>query len=243
MTENRDFQYVGGELELFAQARNWKRYWRSQIVSFLEGDVLEVGAGIGNNTRGLRSDGQRRWVCLEPDKLLLAQMRSDFEASPPPARCEPVEGTLADLDQGQRFHAILYVDVLEHIPDDRAELERAASHLLPGGHLVILSPAHQWLFSKFDSAIGHFRRYTKASLLALTPAGLTPRRSRYLDSCGLWLSLGNRLLARQSLPTPKQILFWDRVVIPISRILDPLLGYAVGKSVLVVWVKPTAARP
>ena len=51
------------------------------------------------------------------------------------------------------------------------------------------------------------------------------------------LSLANRLLLQQKLPTLKQILFWDKRVIPLSRILDPVLGYRVGKSILGVWQK------
>lgn len=72
--------------------------------------------------------------------------------------------TLAALPRDSRFDTILYIDVLEHIADDRAELVEAARRLNPGGYLVVLSPAHQWLFTAFDAAIGHVRRYTAKSL-------------------------------------------------------------------------------
>ena len=237
MSGKNEFHYVGGELELFAEARNWKAYWRSQIEPLLCGDVLEVGAGLGANTQLLRSGRQANWLCLEPDRALLDHLRVCFETQPPAAACEIMHGTVADLDQGRQFDAILYIDVLEHIEDDRAELERAAGHLKPGGHLIVLSPAHQWLFSKFDEQIGHFRRYTRRSLLAIAPPGLRVRRAVYLDSCGLSLSLGNRLFLRQSLPHRRQIRFWDRVVVPVSRVLDPLLARSFGKTVLAVWVR------
>ena len=61
------------------------------------------------------------------------------------------------------------------------------------------------------------------------------KRAVYLDSCGLCASLGNRLLLQQNLPTANQILFWDRRLVPVSRILDPLLFFKVGKSILGVW--------
>ena len=41
-----------------------------------------------------------------------------------------------------KFDAILYIDVLEHIEDDRAEMARAAARLKPGGALIVLAPAH-----------------------------------------------------------------------------------------------------
>ena len=222
-------------MELFAQARNWKDYWSSLLLPYLQGDVLEAGAGIGTNTRILRNNRQQRWVCLEPDRRLLEQLKSGLERQQAQGLCELFRGTVADLTAGERFDAILYIDVLEHIADDRSELSRAATHLKPGGYLVVLAPAHTWLFSRFDASIGHYRRYTKKTLLAAAPRSLKPKRVIYLDSCGLCASLGNRLLLQQNLPTANQILFWDRRFVPVSRILDPLLFFKVGRSILAVW--------
>jgi SAM-dependent methyltransferase len=229
--------YPGGELGLFAHATNWKKYWSSRLLPYLQGDVLEVGAGIGANSQLLRSDRQRRWVCLEPDAQLLAQARSALATDPLLAKCEFVAGTVADLDLRERFDAILYIDVLEHIEDDAAELRRVTPHLKDAAKLIVLSPAHAWLFSPFDAAIGHYRRYTRKTLLAAAAPGLALERVLYLDACGLLASLGNRLLLRQDLPTLKQILFWDRVLVPMSRWLDPLCRFHLGKSILAVWTK------
>jgi SAM-dependent methyltransferase len=226
--------YVGNELELFAHARNWKRYWGAIVASSLRGDVLEVGAGLGANTRLLRplSPNARRWVCLEPDSRLLDQLRIA-----PPQGIEPRLGTLANLARNELFDAILYIDVLEHIPDDAAELRHAAAHLREHGRLIVLSPAHQWLFSPFDSAIGHCRRYTRRSLKRAAGGigSLRLEHSWYLDSFGFFASAANRLLLRQSMPTLRQILFWDRLLVPISRLLDPLLFRCFGKSVIAIW--------
>ena len=41
------------------------------------------------------------------------------------------------------FDCILYIDVLEHIENDRQELIEAKKRLKPGGRLIILAPAHQ----------------------------------------------------------------------------------------------------
>jgi hypothetical protein len=109
--------------------------------------------------------------------------------------------------------------------------------LRPGGRVLVLSPAHQWLFSEFDRAIGHFRRYTRGALRAITPAGATVERLIYLDSVGLLASLGNRLLLKKSMPTARQIGIWDGMMVPLSRALDLVLLHSVGKSVLAVWKK------
>ncbi len=234
MTEQH---YVGGELELFAAAERWKSYWASRIAPYLRGAVLEVGAGLGSNTPLLRRGADSRWVCLEPDPALATALR----AAVAPA-AEVRTGTVASLDAGELFDCILYIDVLEHIGPDREEVEHAARHLRPGGHLIVLSPAHGWLFSPFDRAIGHYRRYTTGALRALTPATLRVERCFYLDSVGMLASAANRLLLRQSLPNAGQIRLWDRVMVPCSRLLDPCLGYSVGKSVVCVWKREGGER-
>ncbi len=228
--------YVGTELELFAQAVNWKSYLRRLIVPHFGPEVLEVGAGIGGTTRVLYDGAVTRWVCHEPDPALATTLR----AGPLPAACEVVVGTLANLPEGAAFDTILYIDVLEHIEDDRAELERAARRLKPGGRLVVLSPSHQFLYTPFDRAIGHYRRYSRATLRAAAPAGLAEVRLSYLDAAGLLLSLGNRVVLRSAMPTASQIAFWDGCVVPISRFLDPLFAHRVGKSILGVWRRSDA---
>lgn len=226
-----EFTYVGSELEIFERAVRWKRYFARHIAPFIQGDVLEVGAGIGANNRIFTGLDFKRWTCLEPDPILLQQLSASL---PDRSRFEPVAGTLEDLP-GRRFDAILYLDVLEHIEDDRGEMRRAAEHLKEGGRVIVLAPAHPWLFTPFDTAVGHFRRYTKKTLAAAAPPGLRAEKLIYLDSVGLAASLANRLLLKSAMPSHAQIQTWDRLMVPASRILDPLLGNRAGKSVLGVW--------
>jgi SAM-dependent methyltransferase len=225
--EPPSFEYVGSELLLFEKAVNWKRYWTVQIAPFVHGSVLEAGAGIGSNTKLLAGLSYRSWTSLEPDAALAAQIEL------PTALHRKTTGTIADLPGS--FDTIVYIDVLEHIEDDAAEMARAAARLSPGGHLIVLAPAHAFLYAPFDAAVGHFRRYSRASLRRAAPTGLRESKVIYLDAVGLLASAANRLLLRQSLPTEGQILTWDRLMIPISRAIDPLLGHRLGKSVLGVW--------
>jgi hypothetical protein len=120
-------------------------------------------------------------------------------------------------------------------------MTRAAGHLRAGGHLIVLSPAWPFLFSPFDSAIGHYRRYTRASLRsAARPAGLAEKEMIYLDCAGMLASAANRLLLRSSMPTLEQILLWDRRLVPVSERIDRLFGEHIGKTIVGVWEKPDA---
>ncbi len=172
---------------------------------------------------------------MEPDAELAGRLERSLAVEPLEVPTRVCVGTVAQLDSGSRFDTLLYIDVLEHIDDDRSELAGAGERLRAGGRLVVLAPAHNALYSEFDRAIGHFRRYDRGMMRRIAPSGLVERHSEYLDAAGMLLSLGNRLVLRSGQPTLGQVRFWDRRVVPVSRVLDPLLGRMVGKSVLMVW--------
>ncbi|MBE9227339.1 class I SAM-dependent methyltransferase [Phormidium sp. LEGE 05292] len=232
-----NYSYVGNELELFRYATNWKAYYSSMIQPFLGKEVLEVGAGIGATTELLCKGKQARWLCLEPDAILASDLNSLLLGGRLPKCCDLLKGTLLDLSETELFDSIVYIDVLEHIKDDRTEVELAASHLKPGGFLIVLSPAHQWLFTPFDAAIGHYRRYNKSSLSAVIPGNLQEIQLQYLDSVGLIASLANKLILKSKMPTLQQIKIWDKKMVPLSKIIDPLLKYYLGKSIMGIWQK------
>jgi len=235
--------YLGLELDLFVDAHAWRRYWASFVRPQLGRRVLEVGAGIGSSTLALWQPAVERWLAVEPDPALAQRLEQRLQALGP-ARPAIHRGTLASLPAGERFDTVLYIDVLEHLEDDAAEVAAAVGFLAPGGRLIVLSPAHPWLFSPFDAAIGHFRRYTRRGLRQLLSPHLTLERVRNLDSLGVALSLGNRLLLRRAAPTARQIAFWNRAVVPLSPLADPLLLHRLERSVVAIARRPSCpGRP
>ena len=232
-----EFKYEGDELSLFQHASNWKAYFGKLIEPYLGASVLEVGAGNGATTQALISDAQISWTCLEPDPSLAAAIQERIRQNELPPRCRVIASPVDSLSHSEHFDSILYIDVLEHIDQDCAELESAFRHLNVGGHLIVLSPAHQYLYSPFDASIGHVRRYNKTRLSESAPRGMKLVRMEYLDSVGALASLANKILLRQGYPTLKQILFWDRWLVRASKIVDPLFAGRAGKSILGIWQK------
>lgn len=235
MVRPATFHYAGTELNLFALAANWKRYVKKTIAQYVLGDVLEVGAGIGGTTAALHDGTVRRWVCLEPDLNQARRLHSMAHRRWGISEPNVIVGDITALAERPSFDCVLYMDVLEHIPDDHLQIQQVAKLVRKGGHLVILSPAHAYLFSEFDKTIGHLRRYNKRQLRSLMPSGWTESKLVYLDSVGILLSFGNAVVLRQPVPSRRQIMIWDRTCVPISRILDRLLLSQVGKSILAVW--------
>jgi SAM-dependent methyltransferase len=227
--------YPGSELELFSRARNWKAYYKGLIAVYLGREVLEVGAGIGATTQVLCNGEQKRWVCLEPDPAMAERLATQISNAELPLCCEVRAGIVAELKAGELFDSIIYIDVLEHVENDRLEMEMACSHLKVGGFLTVLSPAHQWLYTRFDKVIGHYRRYSKRALLRAAPRELECIQLKYLDSVGAVASLGNKPVLQQDTPTRGQLAFWDKVMVPLSTTFDRLSRYRVGKSILATW--------
>ena len=228
-----NLKYIGNELNLFAKASQWKCYLRAEIDRFVSGSVLEVGAGLGTTTRALWKPAVKHWVCVEPDAELCLTLQQNL--SQWSLHCDLKTGTIESVPAGDGFDCILYVDVLEHIEYASHELELAQARLRTGGYLVVLAPAHQWLYTPFDQAGGHYRRYSRSQLLAIAPRHLRVVKARYLDSVGLLATLGNRMFLRRSIPTVGQIRVWDSVLVPLSRTVDRLFCNSIGKSVLCVW--------
>lgn len=236
---NKDYRYTGSELDLFALAFNWKAYIRQQIGQYIKGHVLEVGAGIGETAKALINGHEASWTCLEPDRRLAEKIAitlgNEFCDQDPKPRT--VVGNIDHPACDREYDTILYIDVLEHIENDQFEIKKAAQKLKKNGCLIVLAPAHPYLYSPFDAKIGHFRRYHRKCFKALTPVDTEILRMRYLDCVGCLASLGNKVILKAGTPSKNQIIIWDRLMVPISRVFDFVLGYKIGKSIYSVWQK------
>ena len=98
--------YIGGELELFADAHNWKAYFSTVLAPHLRGRVLEVGAGLGSTTLALCRPGVEYWECLEPDSRLQRELVAMLDRHGWPCPVRARLGTLADLAENETFDTI-----------------------------------------------------------------------------------------------------------------------------------------
>lgn len=233
-----DFVYSGDELDVFSNAKNWKQYWSKQLTPYMGHDILEVGAGIGTNTELLYDNNYGTWLALEPDEQLCESMKKKFNKLYGEDHGIDVKrGISADLSEKDLFDTAIYIDVLEHIEHDEAELNQVLKNIRPGGNVIILSPAHQWLYTDFDKKIGHYRRYSAKTLKACIPEGYTIKMMKYLDSVGMAASLSNKILINSDTPKKSQILLWDRFFVPASKWIDKILRYSFGKTIICVLEK------
>jgi SAM-dependent methyltransferase len=135
----------------------------------------------------------------------------------------------------ERPDSVIYVNVLEHVEDDEAELRLVAESLAPGGRVFIFVPAFGWLYGSFDRQVGHRRRYTRAGLAAKCErAGFRVVKAVYFDAAGVlpwWLKY--RVLRSEKME-PAAVRFYDRVCVPFVRRVEALVPPPLGKNVLLV---------
>ena len=135
----------------------------------------------------------------------------------------------------QKPDSIIYVNVLEHIENDLAELEYIYQTLGKGGRCFIFVPALMSLYGEFDRKIGHFRRYTKQEVEEkCQSAGFKVLKSKYFDFAGIipWF-VKYKMLKSDSLDSGAVTLY-DKMAIPFVRGMEKFINVPVGKNVLLV---------
>lgn len=97
----------------------------------------------------------------------------------------------------QSLRAVVLLDVLEHVPDPIRVLRHARAALSDEGAIIVTVPAYQFLFSDWDRALGHYRRYT-AELLRrqAQEAGLTVKVLTHWNSFTLPAAIAVRGIER-----------------------------------------------
>jgi SAM-dependent methyltransferase len=230
---------AAGDLERLGTARHFFDWVLDEFEPYLHGSVLEVGAGRGTITRLLADRyPELRLVALEPADNVFGELSSFAALSPGVTACQ---ATLADYrpDGDRLFDAVMYLNVLEHIEDDAAELRLASAALRPGGAVLVFGPAMEVLYSELDHRAGHYRRYDTDRLRGLLEdAGLEPISVSYFDVLGVLPYLVVYRLLRRDAISGGSMWGYDRVLIPLSRLVQKAVpAPPLGKNVIAVAVK------
>jgi len=223
-------------LEDLSDAVNYRRWLVDLAMPHMTGPALEIGSGTGDYAEEWAGRGVQM-TASEADPGRLAALQARFAKHPRVA----VRELAVSVDIRADYATVVAINVLEHIPDDVAALEAFARLLRPGGRAVLLVPALPALFSRFDRAIGHQRRYRRRDLVeVLRQAGLVVEKVHYVNAPGVvsWF-VGMRLLRL----TPRAGLLlrlWDRIVVPIACRLERRWRPPIGQSLFAVARRPVS---
>ena len=219
-------------LRSFAGARGFNRWMFSRFEPYIGDRVLEAGCGIGNFTEQLLD--RERLVCVDIDQFyveVIARRFGHLENVRTDAFDLSDQATLRGLSE-ERIDTIISVNVLEHVEDDEAVLAGFNDVLEKGGNAIVLVPAHPWLFSAADEALGHHRRYTRRQLKRkLTEAGFDVVALGEFNRLGV-LGWHINKLGGKSVVSPRQMRLYS-LVLPVAKLIDRV-GVGPGLSFIAV---------
>jgi len=222
-----------------------RRMLRRLIGIYAPGDrplcILDAGCGTGGTMSALVELGEIHGCDLSSDALAMCRTRGDWGVS-----CSTVEAMAYPAEQ---FDVVVSADVLEHVPDDRRAMREMVRVLRPGGLLVAAVPAHMWLWSEHDEALGHLRRYSRGEFRELVEgAGLRTKKLTEAVALALPAVLMyrgvRRLTRRAGRPKTSLVRLPDVLnglliaLLDIENALMPYVSLPLGTSLVCAAVKP-----
>lgn len=220
-------------LENLKLADNYNNWIFSQIAPHLGRSVLEVGCGNGNFTV-LLAEYCDRVMAVDIDASYIDQARSRLAHKPGVEVLQADATDAAQIKARSQFDSVVMLDVLEHIQDDVQLLRSLGQYLQPHGKLVVKVPALEWLYSPMDSAIGHYRRYSKNKLgETFAAAGFSDLQIWYFNLAGIpgwWL---NGRVLRRTTPGTGQVGLFNKLV-PLFQSMESRMPVPAGLSLYAV---------
>lgn len=224
-------------LDALEHAPRFNQWMYESVKPWLGQRVAELGVGRGNLSRHIKGH----------DHVLLTDYRTDYLeelrakwSHHPHLEIGKLDMTArADFDQLTKFapDSVIFLNVLEHIEDDRAVLKALQETVPDGCRIVVLVPYNLKLYSDFDRALGHFRRYEKKELEdKMRDAGLQVEHQFYFNKMGVFAWYVANTLGRQGSLKPWQLKIYNFLT-PVFRVLDDILP-TTGLSTVVVARKP-----
>jgi 2-polyprenyl-3-methyl-5-hydroxy-6-metoxy-1,4-benzoquinol methylase len=207
--------------------------WQARMAEAELGTcVLEVGCGVGNFSDHLQH--RERVVGIDVDENCVELWKARF-ANRPHYTGFLMNAESPEFSSLKRYaiDSIACLNVLEHI-DKHDQVLRHMWELLPrGGRVVLLVPAFEALYGEIDARLGHYRRYTRASLTAVAEAaGFGIRRLKYMNFIGFFGWWANSKIFKRSEHSEDQIAFFDSYVVPVQSRLERWISPPVGQSVI-----------
>jgi SAM-dependent methyltransferase len=205
----------------------------SPFKPHLRGDIVEVGIGHGAYYEALKPFGV--YLGLDIDERSVAAAKARYpEASF--AQADILEaGFLKNLLPG-KADVIVSINVLEHIDEDVKAVWNLVDALKPGGHLLVIVPAMKGLYNDLDRLAGHHRRYGYRDfdrMLASLPVEV--ENLFYFNPVGALGWWANRFRRHDSLNDKMvnaQIEIFDKYVLPVSRLINPVTKSFFGQSLV-----------
>lgn len=218
-----------------ATAYRYSDWMISPFKIHLCGNIVEVGIGHGGYYGALQAYGKYWGIDIDPRSVQAARDSHPEGRFSVADICCP--GFLEDF-LPQKADAIVSINVLEHIEDDGLAIRNLVDSLKPGGRLMINVPAMPSLYNDLDRLAGHLRRYSFADferMLRHLPMAIeTLCYFNPIGAIGWWINGFRRHESLNSVLVNRQIVIFEKFILPISRLIDPLTRRFFGQSIICI---------
>jgi ubiquinone/menaquinone biosynthesis C-methylase UbiE len=211
----------------FAERRNLLRVWATQFPR--NTNLLDIGAGVGTQSRLLKNEFGFDVIAVELSTYGSNKCRN--------SGLQTLQESAINLSSKDgTVDAVIAMDVLEHIQEDRAALLEINRVLKSNGKFFITVPAFKFMWSKHDEAVQHVRRYSKREITQkLRESGFLVTNIRYWNSILFPLAVARRVfnLGNSDLALPPKFLniLFGRVVAIERKIC--ILNKFPGTSIII----------
>ena len=219
-------------LVALAECQNHRKWFAGFAKPYLGEHPIEIGSGLGDYALEWIPSVEK-YTATDADPALLGELKKHMARYPNVT----VRQLLLPTEERADHSCLVSYNVLEHIDDHVGALQSMARLVRPEGYIVLVCPAFPFAMSPVDIATGHVRRYTKRTMrTALTDAGLEVVQVRYANSIGLVCYYGFTSVLKKQPSTGGTMSFYDRLVVPVVRFLERLVGDRppFGQSVVAV---------
>jgi len=230
--EYEKLERIDGEHWFYCGKRAIVRHWISRHLELTKDDLL-IDAGCGTGRMAAEMAQACRVIALDDHEESISLARPKIEA----AGGEVIRTGLhkVGLDSGCAA-VVTLLDVLEHIRDDRGALMETVRLVRPGGLVVITVPAMRSLWSDWDEALHHCRRYSRPELLELvTMPDVEVLRCAYFNALALPAIFPVRTWRKFVPPRPGAERAEDRIP---PKLLNSLLNKLLVVPACWGWFRP-----
>ena len=214
-------------------ANNYNNWLFEQLSTYLKGEVLEVGCGVGTFTCLLDDYPYCDTIdSIDISESAINHVRQTYSF-------KKVNLRKADISSVEKkYDCIICMNVMEHIENDSFFFQNLINRLKKNGVLFLLVPSHKFLYSDFDREGGHYRRYSKKDIIKWIYNGINLKEQYYFNFIG---ALGYYVVYKLLKKIPdsdasSEIGFFDTYIVPFSRKFLPK-KMPIGISLISVIVK------
>jgi len=223
------------------KSANYNRWQYNQFRKYIGEKVLEIGCGLGNLTQFIVPDVDYLLsVDINPEAVESCRQRFSAFTNRNNFSIRCLDVFKEGLDDHTNFDTIVFSNVLEHVENDLDALCKCRDILAStSGALLLLVPAHQFLYGTLDKESDHLRRYSRKDIIDLANQSgfkvVDIYAFNFIGAIGWWMNYC--LLRRKDTnnkETSLQVGLFDKYIVKPSEYIESRMRPLIGLSYIAI---------